>query len=104
MPQSAAGTVHTFVCLCMCICVFLLLTVTLNPPQLDLRSGKTSTLLDVVDRPQAGGLHTDFYLKHTIMVPRGSTLLIFVSSDFSSMRLTFVVMSKMSTIGWIVLK
>lgn len=68
---------------------------TLDAPQLDLRSGKTSTLLDVVNRPQAGGLHTDFYLKHTIVVPRGSTLVTLVSSDISSMVLTFVVMSEM---------
>lgn len=35
-----------------------LLTVTVDPPQLALESGKTSTLLDVVSRPQTGKSHT----------------------------------------------
>lgn len=57
VPQSAAGTVCVCGCVFMCVSVFLL-TVTVDPPQLDLRSGRTSTLLDVVNRAQPGTSHS----------------------------------------------
>lgn len=51
--------------MCVLVCVDYMyvpsansVTVTVTPPQLDLKSGKTSTLLDVVNRPNTGRLHT----------------------------------------------
>lgn len=58
---SLQQVVCVFGCLCMCTCVVLLLnslTVGVHLPQLDLKSGETSALLDVVNRPQTGRLHT----------------------------------------------
>lgn len=57
---SLQQVVCMYVCLCVCACVFLLLNtlpVSVNLPQLDLKSGEISTLLDPVNRPQTGRLH-----------------------------------------------
>lgn len=59
VPQSPAGSVYICIYVCVCSFVFLLLKtspVSVTLPQLDLKSGDTSTLLDPFNRPQTGRL------------------------------------------------